>query len=312
MSAAPRDLLEEIKRYVPGIRADNSHHGIERLIILLLGFAGHGKSSLINSCMCVVKDDIYRNLAGAGEDEGGRTTKRTSHYLTNTICITDNRGFKNMKPGEILEVCAQQRHLRLEGDFDWERDNLQETIRCIPVVNKRLKEIILPVIVHRCPYNFKDDEENSMITVIKKCQEITGIPPIVVITNVGPPDTRFANSAAILTRFGQMGCTNKICLENYTENGPPRSQEADDQFLRFLKVCMDETEHAIRQRGRRDQLDIFTKNVADQLKEEKEENDRQVKMLKTELEESKKKVTELEESLRIEQAKSRNKRCSIL
>ncbi|XP_073492311.1 uncharacterized protein [Aquarana catesbeiana] len=174
MSAASENLLEHIKRYVPGIRADNSEHGIERLIILLLGFAGHGKSSLINSCMCVVKDEIYRNLAGAGADEGGKTMKRTSHHLTDTIRITDNRGFKKMEPGEILTVCAQQRNLRLEGDVEWEGDNLQETIRCIPLVNKHPKEIILPVIVHSCLYNLKVDEENSMKKLINKCQEITG------------------------------------------------------------------------------------------------------------------------------------------
>ncbi|XP_073492313.1 uncharacterized protein [Aquarana catesbeiana] len=324
MSAASENLLEHIKRYVPGIRADNSEHGIERLIILLLGFAGHGKSSLINSCMCVVKDEIYRNLAGAGADEGGKTMKRTSHHLTDTIRITDNRGFKKMEPGEILTVCAQQRNLRLEGDVEWEGDNLQETIRCIPLVNKHPKEIILPVIVHSCLYNLKVDEENSMKKLINKCQEITEISPIVVITNVGPPNTGSGNGAAFITKFGEMGCTNRICLENYTENSPTRSREADDQFIRFLQVCINDTEHVIQQRGKRDALDIFAKNVAEQIKEEKEENDRQVRMLKRELEESQSKVRdledkendrqvrELEERLRKEEAKAWYERCLVL
>ncbi|XP_073492307.1 uncharacterized protein [Aquarana catesbeiana] len=325
MSAAPENLLEHIKRYVPGIRADNSEHGIERLIILLLGFAGHGKSSLINSCMCVVKDEIYRNLAGAGTDHGGRTTKRTPHHLTDTIRITDNRGFNKMTPGEILEVSAQLRNLRPGEDVEWEGDNLQETIRCIPLVNKQPKEIILPVIVHSRLHNLNDDEENSMIKLIKKCQEITGITPIIVITNVDPPNTRSGNVEPITEKFGEMGCTNKICLKNYTENSPTRSREADDQFLRFLEVCMNETEHAIQQRGGGNQSDIFAKNVAEQIKDEKEENDRQVRMLKIELEESQSKVRDLEEKAKVrdleEKAKVRDleenlrkekEKCSIL
>ncbi|XP_077305743.1 uncharacterized protein LOC143925038 [Lithobates pipiens] len=312
MSEGPENLIEKIKRYVPGIRANNSQHGIERLIILLLGFAGHGKSSLINSCMCVMKNEIYRNLAGAGADEGGRTRKRKSHSLTNTIWITDNRGFKKMESGEILEVCAQQRNLRLEGDIEWDKDNLQETIRCIPEVNKRPKDFILPVIVHSCLHNFKVDEETSMKKLITKCQEITGIPPILVITNVGPPNTRSGNGEEFIKKFGDMGCTNRICLENYTENSSKRSQEADDQFLCFLEVCMNEAEHVIQQRGRRDPLDIFAKNVAEQIKEEKEEDDRQRRLLKRELEETQTKVRDLEECLRKEEAKAWHKRCSIL
>lgn len=197
--------------------------------------------------------------------------------------------------------------MRLEGDVEWEGDNLQETIRCIPLVKKQPNEIILPVIVHSRLHNLKVDEENSMTKLIKKCQEITGISPIVVITNVGPPNTRSGNDAAITRKFGEMGCNNRICLENYTENSPTRSREADDQFIRFLQVCMNETEHAIQQRGRRDPPDIFAKNVAEQIKEEKEENDRQVMMLKRELEESQTKVRDLEESLRKEK-----ETCSVM
>lgn len=107
MSAVPSDIREDIRRYVPGIRSENSDHGFERINILLLGFAGHGKSSLINSCMCVMLNGEFENEAGAGANDEGTTTKRTSYKLTDTIWITDNRGFSKMNPQEILEVCAQ-------------------------------------------------------------------------------------------------------------------------------------------------------------------------------------------------------------
>ncbi|KAM5152032.1 uncharacterized protein ACMZJ9_010298 [Mantella aurantiaca] len=307
MSAPSGDLIEVIRRYVPGIRADNSRHGFERIVILLLGFVGNGKSSLINSCICVVKDDVYRNLAGAGKDEGGRTMERTTHQLTDTIYITDNRGFKKMAPEEILEVSAQLRHLRPVGNVNWEKDNLKETLRYIEEVNKRPKELLLPVIVHSCLYNFKEDEENSMRELIKKCQHITKIPPIVVITNVGFPSTE--SGTEIKTRFGDMGCTNRICLENYTENKKDRSQEADDQFLHFLEVCTNEAEYRIKQKGRIDQPEIFPKRVIDQIKEE---NDMKERRMRRELQNKDKKVKELEEKLKIMEEMPWYKRCLIM
>lgn len=330
MSAALSNIRDDINRYIPGIKSENSDHGLERILLLLCGFAGHGKSALINSCMCVVKNEMYRNLAGAGQKYGGRTMERTSYNLTNAISMTDNRGFNKLKSKEILEVCAQLRHLRPIGDVEWDKDNLEETIRHIPESYKQPKEFIIPVIVHSCLNHLKGDEIELMETLVKKCQEITTIPPIVVITNVGPPNRRSGNGATISKRFGKMGCTQTICLENYTENKQTRSPEADNQFLQFLDVCMKEAEHAIRQRGNPDAQQIFAKHVADQLKEESKERKNAIRELeekltaakkqqeeekytaKRELEEVQKKVSDLEESFKREAEKKWYQRCIVL
>ncbi|XP_072273427.1 uncharacterized protein [Pyxicephalus adspersus] len=267
MSVEPRNIREEIERYVPGITANNSQHGIEKLQILLVGWAGHGKSSLINSTICVTKNDRYQNLTGARKAEEGNTTKRTSYPLTNKIYITDNRGFSSMKAEEVLEVSAQLRHLRLEGDVDWDKSNLDETIKMIPHY-KPPKELILPVIVHSCLQKFSANEETLLLTLIKKSQEIIGIPPIVVITNIGLSNNKYEHAAAIEKRFGDMGCSQRICLESYTENNQTRSAEADDQFLQFLVLCMEEAEYVIQQTECTDPYQKVAQQLADQLKEE--------------------------------------------
>ncbi|XP_072272864.1 uncharacterized protein [Pyxicephalus adspersus] len=270
MSVEPRNIREEIERYVPGITTNNSQHGIDKLQILLVGWAGHGKSSLINSTICVTKKEKFRNMAGAGKDNGGRTMNRKPFPITDTIYITDNRGFQFMKPAEILEVSAQLRHLRPVGNVKWEKDNLKETIKSIAESYRPPKELILPIIVHSCLKDLSAEEEKSMIMLIKKCQEITGIPPTVVITQIGPPNNRSEQAAVMDRKFGDMGCTQRICLENYTENNQIRSAEADDQFLQFLVLCMEDAEYVIQQTESTDPYQKVAQQLADQLKDELE------------------------------------------
>ncbi|XP_072273428.1 uncharacterized protein [Pyxicephalus adspersus] len=327
MSSDPRNIEEEIERYVPGINSDNSQHGIEKLQILLVGFAGHGKSSLINSTICVTKKEKYRNLAGAGYDVEGRTKDRKPFPITDTIYITDNRGFKFMKVEEILEVCAQLRHLRPVGYVEWEKDNLKETVKSIAESYRLPKELILPVIVHSCLNSLSADAEKSMIMLIKKCQEITGIPPTVVITKIGPPNNRSEQAAVMDRKFGDMGCTQRICLENYTENNQTQSPETDYQFLHFLDVCISEAECVIKLRGDTDPCKILAKYVADQVKEENEvERERMQRKwenkeverermqrewrenMEAELQRKQNRVTELEE----ENAKPWYKKCTVM
>lgn len=226
-----------------------------------------------------------------------------------------------MKQQEILEVCAQLRNLRKqEGDVEWEKDSLKSTLGCIPESYKQPKEFVLPVIVHSCTYNCIGDEETSMALLIKKCQEITKIPPVAVITKVGPANNKSGNSSTMETKFRNMGCTKTICLENYTENNQTKSQEADNQFLGFLQVCVNEAEHAIRKSANQDHHKIFAVNVANQIKEEDEvkESERKKKETEQEAERAREK-RELEEELykvkqELEEEKNRRwyKKCSIM
>lgn len=117
-----------------------------------------------------------------------------------------------------------------------------------------------------------------------------------------------------------MGCTKTICLENYTENNQTKSQEADNQFLGFLQVCVNEAEHAIRKSANQDHHKIFAVNVANQIKEEDEvkESERKKKETEQEAERAREK-RELEEELykvkqELEEEKNRRwyKKCSIM
>ncbi|XP_075037553.1 uncharacterized protein LOC142098617 [Mixophyes fleayi] len=236
------DPRERINRYIPGGTLLNSTHRYQRVSLQLFGMTGHGKSSLINSCVCVVKDEDYLNLAGAGQTDGGLTTSRQEYELTNRLVMIDNRGFKNLNSQEILEACAQLRSLRGIGDVTWEKDNLAETLKQIPdKFSKRPDDFFVPVLVYSATQSWSAEDGKAIQPLITNAFQITGIHPIVVITNCTAED-----SNEIKRKFGDLGVMKRVCVENYTENDHDRSIEQDRMILDFLNVCIEEAERGIK------------------------------------------------------------------
>ncbi|XP_073492306.1 uncharacterized protein [Aquarana catesbeiana] len=174
MSEEPENIGERITRCTLGNTLDLTTHGFQRLAIQLFGFLGHGKSSLVNSCVCVTKDEEYQNVAGAGMTEGGLTKTRWEYKLTNTLVMIDNRGFSKMKPQEIIEACAQIRSLRDIGEVSWDKDNLKETLKQFPLkYQNRPADFILPVLVYSANRDWSSSEGKDIQEFITHAFRIT-------------------------------------------------------------------------------------------------------------------------------------------
>ncbi|XP_077113655.1 uncharacterized protein LOC143768934 isoform X1 [Ranitomeya variabilis] len=82
-------------------------NGYKRVLLQLFGFAGHGKSSFINSCIYTLQDGIFKVKATAAADDVTHTTKRLAYKLTDCITLVDNRGHVKMLDSETGEIYAQ-------------------------------------------------------------------------------------------------------------------------------------------------------------------------------------------------------------
>ncbi|XP_075687724.1 uncharacterized protein LOC142656684 [Rhinoderma darwinii] len=236
--------------------------GYERVVVQLFGMLGHGKSSLINSCLCVVKDSEYHNLAGAGKSHGSMTTKRQEHKLTNVLVMVDNRGIQKWKCEETAEVCAQLCSLRDIGEVTWDKDNLEETSKqLLHKYTNRPSDFILPVLVYSAITTLTNDDVYTMEKCITNSFKITGIHPIVVITKC-----TWSNVEEIKMKFGNLGVLKKIFLENYTENNCERTAQKDQKILDFVNMCVEEAERVLRLRQNEDPQMKFITQATHQIK----------------------------------------------
>ncbi|XP_063791473.1 uncharacterized protein LOC134945860 isoform X2 [Pseudophryne corroboree] len=168
------EMRAEINRYTPGNTRPEAEHGYQRVALQLFGLMGHGKSSLINSCLCVLADAEYRNEAGAGQSDGTMTTSRTEHKLTNELVMIDNRGFAKLDSDEILEARAQLRSLRDIGKVSWE-DNLTKTLEQIPKkYSQRPADVIVPIYVYSATQAWSQSDGTDIQKLTKSALTITG------------------------------------------------------------------------------------------------------------------------------------------
>ncbi|XP_056389947.1 uncharacterized protein LOC130284046 [Hyla sarda] len=271
MTQRAEDIRERITQYTTG-----NVLGYERVALQLFGMTGHGKSSLINSCVCVVRNEEYQNLAGAGVSDGSMTTSRHEHVLTDSLVMVDNRGFHKLKWEEIVEACAQLRSLRDIGEVSWKRDNLEETLRQLPSkYTNRPADFILPVLVYRATFILNSEDLSAIEKLITNSFKITGIHPIVVIT-----DCTSDKTDQIMKKFGALGVMKRIYLENYTENSCDRTEEKDQKILEFVNMCIKEAERGLRMRQNEDRQTKFITQATNQIKLESDILRREIKDLK--------------------------------
>ncbi|XP_072273055.1 rab GTPase-binding effector protein 2 [Pyxicephalus adspersus] len=180
--------------------------------------------------------------------------------------------------------------LRLQTELNTSEEVQRDFVRLSQKLQVSLEKIRQATSIK----DVQDILEGTRLTDVNQSR----IPPIVVITKIGPPNNRSDQASAQETMFGDMGCTQRICLENYSENNQTRSVEADNQFLHFLDVCMREAERVIRQMGSANPYEILVKHIADQVKEE--------------LEVERKKMRELQERLKKEEEKPWYKKCTVM
>ncbi|XP_075037555.1 uncharacterized protein LOC142098619 [Mixophyes fleayi] len=266
MAQAPESRREIVTEYVPGYSLQNSDHGIQRVLLQVFGMLGHGKSSLINSCLCVVKNVGYKNLAVSGPSFGGITMTREEFELTSKLVLIDNRGFSKLSATEIMECNAQFRSLRRLGEVTWTEKPLTEELgRFMEQRKHRLVDFMVPVFVYSCARPWNNDDGKEVEKVLREAHRSTGINPIIVITN------RFSgDSVDIMSKFRGFGSTRIVTLENYTTENQTRTPEADGRILEFLNICIVEAELGIGRMAEQDPMARLDNQMIKQVEQKTE------------------------------------------
>ncbi|KAM4697561.1 uncharacterized protein WCC33_013160 [Rhinophrynus dorsalis] len=245
MTSKTDEMRNKVSQYTPGNLLGIGGHGFQRVSLQLYGRFGHGKTTIINLCMSVVQNKPYEDHAGVGWSDGSVIRERREHRLTNTLYINDNRGFIKMDQEELTEASAQLRSLRfVEEAVQWDRSMEEKLELLLEKYNTAPTEFIVPVIVYRGTFNLSTEEVLNMKTFILKTFDITGIFPIVLLTESGDSLEKIRNN------FHLLGVSNVIALQSFKMEQPARDAETDDEILRFLTLCINEADRGIRKRQR--------------------------------------------------------------
>ncbi|KAM8960350.1 uncharacterized protein RCH25_036039 [Pelodytes ibericus] len=278
--AASMDLSEirgRLSGYTPGSTRNLTGHGYGQVCLQLFGMAGHGKSSLINSSLCVVKDLDYNNVAGSGQSDTPLTMEWKGHQLLKNVSITDNRGIIKLSEEEVLEITAQLAYLQRKGEVRWESNLDRITEVLLEKIRQPPTEITVPVFVYRYQnHHFAQHNTRHMCSghVRKK-----GIFPIIVLTKY----ENFWNTTRVWRKFKDLGATKIFRLENYTSENPVRSTDKDRDILQFVDTCLQEADRGIAmKRGQDPQLQFLkkaTEIIRNITKMEIEKRDAEIKVL---------------------------------
>ncbi|KAM3916856.1 uncharacterized protein RB166_016017 [Leptodactylus fuscus] len=257
--------------YKPGSTRNFEEHGFRRVCLQVFGLQGDGKSSLINSCLCVVHHLPFSNEAGAGTSSEPFTTERKEYKLTDTVYITDNRGLLAVTKDERLELSAQFRNLRSTAKVDWNFELERTVDQLKDRFNNHCMDFIVPVFVCSMDRTSNKAEMNKCSPILRDAFEISGsihteengFFPIVVLTK---PKTQ--NTAEPLNTIGNLGCDHIFVLNNYTTTNSARNVDTDSIILKFLHTCLQEADRGIQKKQNLNIQGEFVKQAADQIKAE--------------------------------------------
>ncbi|XP_063285098.1 uncharacterized protein LOC134570997 [Pelobates fuscus] len=279
------EIRKRLSEYKPGCTRNIQGYWCRRVCLQLYGLSGHGKSSFINTCLCVVEDKEHEMVAFSFETEGPITLTRDDYKLGG-LYITDNRGLNKLHPEEYLEMAAQFAHLRCHGDVEWENglENTFETLR--NRIDRCHTEIIVPVFVYSAKYDFTKRRPDEISPFIREACRITGIFPLIVLTHC-----KKINTDMVCEQFRELGASYIMSIENYTAKNPRRNAETDTKILDFLDVCMKKADQAIDiKQHENNNIEFFNEAM------------RQVKALvKDKLKEKDAKIQELQKEIKIDE-----------
>ncbi|OCT61895.1 hypothetical protein XELAEV_18047926mg [Xenopus laevis] len=148
------EQIENEKQNIVNYTLDEQH-GYTRILVQLFGSTGHGKSSLINSFIYSLQGGKFQTAAQVNVDEGqesfgGLTTVRTSHQLTNSITVVDNRGFGKMDNYETGEIYAQLANiLQLDEVVAFDQNTFLKTVTKVVCAEMNCTDLIVPLYVYR-------------------------------------------------------------------------------------------------------------------------------------------------------------------
>ncbi|KAM4026000.1 uncharacterized protein ACNLHF_026401 [Anomaloglossus baeobatrachus] len=226
--------IGQLKEYIISYTLNScplGNQGYNQVLIQLLGFLGHGKSSLINSCKYALHDKEFTAHAESGSADGGLTTVRKTYPLTNTITMVDNRGCAKLNPFETGEFYTQLANfVPLNEGVEWtkEFDDVLSRLEDADI-EPNFSDIIVPVFVYSVKRDIPGNEIEEIKTFLKTCRDLTGIFPIIVLTHKtsGP-------FSKIRDMFEGMGAEEIFSVENYTSEDHLKTLGRHLQFLNLI------------------------------------------------------------------------------
>ncbi|XP_063285174.1 uncharacterized protein LOC134571059 [Pelobates fuscus] len=240
--------VDVIRHYIHNFSLNNCAHGNQgynRVLLQLFGYMGHGKSSLINSCKYVLGDGPYQIYAKAEESYGGVTTSRTAYHLTPTITIVDNRGCSTMNSFQTGEIYAQLGNfIPLNMKVIWPQ-SYQEMINRVEEseMDPNFTDYLVPVFVYSVTKDLAEQERQEIKTFLKNCRTMTGIYPLIILTNKTSGDFYQFEKA-----FKLLGAEQVMALENYTAEDHIRSRGRHTEVLKFLYNALEDVSFQMRER----------------------------------------------------------------
>ncbi|XP_044160085.1 uncharacterized protein LOC122945203 [Bufo gargarizans] len=207
------------------------NQGFNRVLIQLMGFLGHGKSSLINSCKYALHDQQFKAHAASGSADGGLTVVRNAYPLTSTITMVDNRGcatLNSLETGEIYTHLGNfvplNRGVEWTKEFDAVLDRLEDSD-----LEPNYSDIIVPIFVYSVKREIAPNEVEIIKTFLKICRDLTGFFPIIVLTH-----KTSGNFSKFRDLFEGMGAEEIFSVENYTQEDNLKTLGRHLQFLNLI------------------------------------------------------------------------------
>ncbi|XP_063791187.1 uncharacterized protein LOC134945676 [Pseudophryne corroboree] len=269
-----RQLRDNIRTFSLGDCA-RGNQGYNRVLLQLFGYTGHGKSSLINSCIYALEDaGGFIERAEAGDKHKGTTMIRKAYELTGNITMVDNRGYSKMDGFQRAEVYAQLGNFLPVGEKVVWKDNYTDMMTSVErsEMDPNYTDFIVPVLVYSVKSGLS--ERTELKTFISNCIEMTGVAPIIVLTNKTSRDY-----LEVEKRFKLIGAETVIVVENYTKESQIKTLDRTTDFLMFINGAIKQVKFRMEQtrnpREERVQRKIFLLQYIHEADKKQEEEKRE-------------------------------------
>lgn len=169
---------------------------------------------------------------------------RTSYQLTDTITLVDNRGCPKVNNFETAEIYAQLGNfLPLDIGVVW-RESYSDVVSNLEQAEMEPNEsdLIIPVFVYNVKHSIPEELIAELSSFITNCRLMTGVYPIIVLTN--------KHSADYLTlekTFRRMRAEVVMTVENYTNEDHMKTLGRTTDILKFIDSALNNAKYLMEQ-----------------------------------------------------------------
>ncbi|XP_075422701.1 uncharacterized protein LOC142463622 [Ascaphus truei] len=234
---------DQLREYITSFSLDKcaqGNQGYNRVLLQLFGYLGHGKSSFINSCKYVLNEGEFKRYSDTGHSDGGKTTRRITYPLTDTITVVDNRGCATMNSYETGEIFAQLGNLLpLDQEVVWPTGYQSIVHRLVEGdIDANYSDFVVPIFVYSVKKGITEEEVPEIKNLLDNARKLTGLDPIVVLTFKSQGDL-----TGVQAKFRNMGTERIFQLENFTPSDRLRTRARDQEILTFFHGVLKDVEY---------------------------------------------------------------------